>query len=125
MIDSNLLNLLLPLASIGAIAIIGILLFQRRKNDETDYEKEMKKLRQLLLKGKLDRKTFLQIRDNLRVEDIYADEIQRLDNLLQQKNIDSETHRRMKKILEMNLKERLDKISLKHNYETKQIIAKI
>ena len=76
----------------------------------------MRKLRQLLLKGKLDRKMFLHIRDNLKVEDLFADETQRLDNLLEEKNIDQETYRRMKQILKMSFNERLEKINLKYNY---------
>jgi hypothetical protein len=111
----QLINVILPLATIITLSA-SVLVYRSRKTKETDYEKEMKKLRQLLLKGKLDRKTFLHIRDNLKVEDLFADETQRLDNLLEQKNIDSETYRRMKTILKMSFNERLEKINLKYNY---------
>jgi len=111
----QLINVILPLATIITLSA-SVLVYRSRKTKETDYEKEMKKLRQLLLKGKLDRKTFLHIRDNLKVEDLFADETQRLDNLLEQKNIDSETYRRMKTILKMRFNERLEKINLKYNY---------
>ena len=110
-----LINIILPLATVIALST-SVLVHRSRKTKESDYDKEMKKLRQLLLKGKLDRKTFLHIRDNLKVEDLFADETQRLDNLLEQKNIDSETYRRMKKILNMSFNERLEKINLKYNY---------
>jgi len=109
------INIILPLATILTIST-SVLIHRHRKTKETDYEKEMKKLRQLLLKGKLDRKTFLHIRDNLKVEDLFADETQRLDNMLEQKNIDPETYRRMKQILKMSFNERLEKINLKYNY---------
>lgn len=109
------INAILPLATIITLST-AIFVHHRRKTKETDYEKEMKKLRQLLLKGKLDRKTFLHIRDNLKVEDLFADETQRLNIMLEQKNIDSETYRRMKKILKMSFNQRLEKINLKYNY---------
>ena len=107
-------NIILPLAIIITI-LISIILYLRRKNEGTDYEKEMKRLRQLLLKGKLDRKSFLRTRDNLKVEEHFADEIKRLDNMLMQKHIDSETCRRMKKILEMSFTEKIENINIKYN----------
>ena len=67
----------------------------------------------------------MNIRDILRVEDIFNDETQRLDDMLKQKSIDSETYRRMRKILVMNLKERLEKINLKYNYGNKKIITEV
>ena len=88
----------------------------RRTNEGTDYEKEMKRLRQLVLKGKLDRKSFLRVRDSLKIEDLFADENKRLDDMLMQKSIDSETCRRMKKILEMSFTEKLERIDMKYNY---------
>ena len=113
---SQFFYIILPLAIIIAI-LVSVVFYLGRRNDESDYEKEMKRLRQLLLKGKLDRKTFLRIRDNLKVEDLFADETERLDNMLKQKNIDSDTYVRMKKILEMSFTERLEKINLKYNFE--------
>ena len=95
--------------------LVAVILYFRRKNEGTDYEKEMKGLRQLLLKGKLDRKSFLRTRDNLKVEEHFADEIKRLDNMLMQKHIDSETCRRMKKILEMSFTEKIENINIKYN----------
>ena len=88
---SQLGNIQLPFAIIITI-LVSVLLYFRRKNKETDYEKELKRLRQLLLKGKLDRKSFLCVRDNLKVENLLTDESKRLDNMLMQKSIDSETH---------------------------------
>jgi hypothetical protein len=86
---SQLVNIQLPLAIIITI-LVSVLLYFRRKNGETDYEKKMKRLRQLLLKGKLDRKSFLSIQDNLKVENFHTNESRRLDNMLIQKSIDSE-----------------------------------
>jgi hypothetical protein len=108
-------SILLPLTIIIAI-VISVILYNRRKNEGTDYEKEMKRLRQLLLKGKIDRKTFLRVRDNLKVEALFGDEIKRLDNMLLQKSIDSETYGRMKKILEMSFTEKIETINMKYKY---------
>ena len=95
--------------------LVAVILYFRRKKEGTDYEKEMKGLRQLLLKGKLDRKSFLRTRDNLKVEALFADETKRLDDMLMQKHIDSETFRRMKKILEMSFTEKIESINMKYN----------
>jgi len=111
----QLVNIILPLSIIITILVSAILYF-RRTNEGTDYEMEMKRFRQLLLKGKLDRKSFLRVRDNLKVEDLFADETKRLDDMLMQKSIDSETCRRMKKILEMSFTEKLERINMKYNY---------
>jgi len=107
---------ILPLAIIIAILVV-VVFYLGRKTEETDYEKEMKRLRQLLLKGKLDRETFLHIRDNLKVEDLFADESKRLDDMLKHKKMHSDTYVRMKKILEMSFNERLEKINQKHNFD--------
>jgi hypothetical protein len=108
--------IILPLAILIAVLVI-LVLYLSRRTEETDYEKEMKNLRQLLLKGKLDRKTFLHIRDNLKVEDLFADETKRLDDMMKNKKMDSDTYVRMKKILEMSFSERLVKINEKYGFD--------
>ena len=113
--STDLMYAILSLATIIFI-LISVIVYRSKKTVESDYDKEMKKLRQLLLKGKLDRKSFLHIRDNLKVEDLFGDETQRLDNMLEQKSIDSETHNRMKKILNMAFNEKMEKVNLKYNY---------
>jgi hypothetical protein len=113
--STDLMYTILSLATIIFI-LISVIVYRSKKTVESDYDKEMKKLRQLLLVGKLDRKSFLHIRDNLKVEDLFGDETQRLDNMLEQKSIDSETHNRMKKILNMTFNEKMEKINLKYNY---------
>ena len=107
--------IILPLAIIITILIV-VVFYLSRKTEETDYEKEMKNLRKLLLKGKLNRQQFLHIRDNLKVEDLFVDETKRLDDMLKHKNLDSDTYIRLKKILEMRFGERLEKIEQKYNF---------
>ena len=108
--------LILPLAIIIAI-LVGIVFYLARRNEETDYEKEMKELRRSLLKGTLDRKTFLYVRDNLKAEDLFGEESKRLDDMMKSKSLDSDTYVRMKKILELNFNERLAKINDKYNFD--------
>ena len=118
----DLMYVLLSLLGIASVLIL-VILYRSRKTSETDYEKEMKKL-QLLLKGKLDKKTFLHIKDNLKVEDLFGDETQRLDNLLKEKNIDPETYCRMKQILNTAFNEKLEKINQKYKYIDSDLIPK-
>ena len=112
---SNFFFLILPLAIIIAVLVVVVFDLARR-TEETNYAKEMKELRQSLLKGKLDRKTFLYIRDNLKVENLFADESERLDDMLKQEKMDPDTYIRMKKVLEMTFDERLVKINEKYNF---------
>ncbi len=108
--------IVVPLAIIIVVLVV-VDFYLARNIEETDYEKEMKKLRKLLLKGKLDREMFLRIRDNLKVEDLFADETKRLDDMFQQKKMDSDTYVRMKKILEMSFTKRLEKINQKFSFD--------
>lgn len=106
------------------MSLVFVILFYRRKNIETNYEKEMKKLRLDLLQGKLDRKSFLYIKDNLKVEDLFSEETKRIDQMLNEKSIDQETFCRMKQILSMTVNEKLQKINLKYNYTDPTIVTK-
>jgi len=106
--------LLLPLAIIIAVLVV-VVFYLARRNEETSFEKEMKELRKSLIQGKLDRKSFLYIRDNLKVEDLFSDESKRLDDMLKHKNLDTDTYIRMKKVLDMNFNEKLVKINEKYN----------
>ena len=108
--------IVLPLAILIGI-LVGVSLYLAKEGEEDDYEKEMTKLRKLLLKGKLDKETFVHIRDNLKIEDIFADETQRLDHMLKEKTIDSDAYVRMKKILEITFNERLEKINQKYHFD--------
>ena len=112
--------IIIPLALLVAILVI-VVFYLSRKTDETDYEKEMKRLRQLLIKGKLDRDSFLNVRANLRAEDLFADESQRMDEMIKNQQIDPDTYIRMKKVLEYGFNERLEKINQKYNYDDNTI----
>ena len=115
--SSQFFFIVLPLAILIGI-LVGVVFYLAKEGEKDDYEKEMKKIRKLLLKGKLDKKTFVHIRDNLKIEDIFADETQRLDNMLKEKTIDSDAYVRMKKILEITFNDRLEKVNQKYNFDS-------
>ena len=50
-------------------------------------------------------------------EDLFAEESQRIDNMMKNKQIDSETYIQIKKILEFGFNERLEKINKKYKYD--------
>jgi hypothetical protein len=104
----------LPLALI-VFVLVGIVYYLLKKSEETKYEKEMKVLRKSLLKGEIDKKTFLYIRDKLKAEIHYFEESQRMNKMLQHKKIDWDTYLRLKEILEMRFNERLSLIQIHHN----------
>ena len=108
--------MIVPLAAIISI-LVAVVFYLSRKTEETDYEKEIKRLRQLLIKGDLDRETFLNVRENLKAEDLFSDESKRLDEMLENKTMDSDTYLRMKKVLQVGFNDRLNKISAKYNFD--------
>jgi len=108
----------LPLALI-VFVLVGIVYYLLKKTEETKYEKEMKVLRKSFFKGKIDKKTFLDIRDKLKAEIHYIEESQRINKMLQHKKIDLDTYLRMKEILEMKFNERLSLIQIHHNIATR------
>ena len=104
----------LPLALI-VFVLVGIIFYLLRKSDESKYEKELKELRKSLLKGRIDRNTFLYLRDKLKAEIHYLEESQRVNKMFEKKKMDSDTYLRMKEILEMRLNEKLSLIQIHHN----------
>jgi hypothetical protein len=104
----------LPLAAIIAV-LVGAVNYLSRKTEETNLEKEMKELRNSYFKRKIDKKTFLYIRDNLKAENHFSEESQKMNEMYENKNMDSETYLRMKKLLELSFDKRLVKIHEKYN----------
>ena len=113
---SQFYSFILPLTVLIAILVV-VVLYLSRKAEDTNYEKEIKKLRGLLFKGDIDRKDFLYIRDNLKAEDLFTDESKRLDDMLNNKKMDPETYVRMKKALQMTFNQRLVKIHQKYDFD--------
>jgi hypothetical protein len=100
--------LILPLG-ILVFFLVAVIVYNSR-NEEDEYEKEVKKLRHLLFSGKLDRKTFLNMRNRLKHEKVFLAESKKLFTLLFNKKIDEDTYVRLRQVLEKSFKERLDKL---------------
>jgi hypothetical protein len=100
--------LILPLG-ILVFFLVAVIVYNSR-NEEDEYEKEVKKLRHLLFSGKLDRKTFLNMRNRLKHEKMFLAESKKLFTLLFNEKIDEDTYVRLRQVLEKSFKERLDKL---------------
>jgi len=105
--------LIVPLA-ILVVFLVALVLYHARK-EEDEYENELKKLRQLLLSGKLDKKIFLNLRNRLKHEKHFNSESNKLLSLLSDKKIDEETYVRLRQVLEASFSDRLDKLDEKTN----------
>ena len=116
MYPSLFITAVLPLALI-VFVLVSVVYYLSRKTEETNFEKEMKELRKSLIQGKLDRTSFLYIIDNLKAENHFSEESQKMDEMFEDKKLDSETYLRMKKVLEMSFNKRLVKIHDQH-YES-------
>jgi len=100
--------LILPLA-ILVFFLVALVIYNARKGED-EYEKELKKLRQLLFSGKLDRKTFLNMRNRLKHEKIFTTESKKLFSLLSDDKLDKETYVRLRQVLAKSFRDRLDKL---------------
>jgi hypothetical protein len=109
----------IPLAAIIAVLVI-VVYYLSKKTEKTNLEKDMKELSNSYFKGKIDKKTFLYIRDNLKAENHFSEESQKMNNMYENKKMDTETYLRMKKFLEMSFDKRLAKIHEKHNPSEKR-----
>ena len=81
--------LILPLG-ILVFFLVAIIVYNSRK-EEDEYKKEVKKLRQLLFSGKLDMKTFLNMKNKLKHEQVFLTESKKLFTLLSDEKIDEGT----------------------------------
>jgi hypothetical protein len=101
--------LIVPLA-ILVVFLVGLVLYNARK-EEDEYENELKKLRQLLLSGKLDKNNFLHLRNRLKHEKVFTSESNKLLSLLSDEKIDQGTYIRLRQVLETSFRDRLDKLN--------------
>jgi len=105
--------LIMPLAVL-VVFLVGLVVYNARKG-ENDYEKEVKKLRQLLLSGKLDKNKFLNLKNRLKHEKVFTTESKKLLSLLSNEKIDEETYIRLRQVLEASFRARIDKLGEKTN----------
>ncbi len=100
--------LILPLAML-VFFLVAVVIYTSRTEDD-NYEKEAKKLRQLLFKGKLDRKTYINLSRRLRYVKHFNNESKKLLSLLSDEKIDEGTYVRLRHILKITFREKLDKL---------------
>jgi len=79
----------LPMVTL-AISVASIYFYYKRKC-ESDLDKELKQLRQLLISGKLDKKKFLLIRNRLHIDNVFSEQSYILENFFKDEKIDSNT----------------------------------
>ncbi|PVX25183.1 MAG: hypothetical protein CW691_05410 [Candidatus Bathyarchaeum sp.] len=101
--------LILPLAA-SVFVLVGVIIYTKSKSQEDQYEEKLKKLRQLLFAGKLDRKTYVNLSRRLRYVKQFNSESSRLVSLLSDEKLDEETFLRLRHVLETTFKEKLDKL---------------
>ena len=100
--------LILPLA-ISVFFLVAVVI-RTSRTEEVDYEKQEKKLRQLLFSGKLDRKTFTTLKSRVKYVKHFNSESKKLVSLLSDEKIDEETYARLRQVLEKSFSQRLDKL---------------
>ena len=105
---NNFFFLVLPLAML-VFFLVGLVIYNSRK-EEDDYEKQEKKLRQLLFSGKIDRKSFTNLISRVKYVKHFNSESKRLLTFLSDEKIDEETYERLRQVLESSFRERLEKL---------------
>jgi hypothetical protein len=110
--------LILPLGVI-VFFLVGLVVFYARK-EEDNYEKELKNLRRMLLSGKINRKTYVNLSNRLKYAKHFNDESKKLVSLLSDEKIDQGTYNRLRHILETTFRERLEKIDQHTNEPSKE-----
>lgn len=102
------LFLILPLG-ILVFVLVGVTFYYARKQED-NYEQQIKKLRKLLISGKIDSKTFTKLKNKTDYVRHFNGESKRLVELLSSGKIDEETYNRLNQVLEKSFKEKIDKL---------------
>ena len=118
---SSFFFLIVPLAVLIAV-LVGVVMYKSRQEVD-DYEAEMRKLRKLLLKGKLDRKTYLCMRAKLRHEQLFSIESKKLLSLLSDGKIDQDTYVRLRQVLDTSYKDKIDKLDEENSCDKEPFFA--
>jgi len=104
---SQLAQLVLPI--IIQLMAVAAIYFHHKRKVESDFDKEMKQLRQLLLSGKLDKQKFLLIKNRLKIDSLFSEQSDILENIFKDEKIDSTTYVRMKDALKLSMNQKLKK----------------
>ena len=108
--DISFLSLAVLPMIIVAIVVAAIYLHYKRKV-ESDYDMEMKQLRQLLFSGKLDKDRFNLVKNRLKIDSLFSEQSGVLENMFQDEKIDSTTYVRMKSALKLSMTQKLKKLN--------------
>ncbi|MDG6223547.1 MAG: hypothetical protein IAX21_10005 [Candidatus Bathyarchaeota archaeon] len=100
--------LVLPLAVI-VFFLVGLTLYYARKGED-EYEKEIKKLRKLLISGKINTQTFNKLKSKTDYVKDYNNESKRLLELLSSEKIDDDTYNRLNQVLEKSFQEKISRL---------------
>jgi hypothetical protein len=95
-----------------AIAVVVIYLHYKGKM-ESEYDVELKHLRQFLLYGKMDRNKFNLVKNRLKIDTLFSEQGAILENLFKEEKIDSTTYVRMKNALKLSMDRKLKKLNAK------------
>ena len=91
--------------------IVGSIIWYYKKRATTDYELEIKQLRQMYYSGKLDKNSFLRVKNRMSVETSSSEQGEILEKMLKDKKLDPITYTRMKKALKISLDQKLKKLN--------------
>jgi len=92
------------------IAVVAIYVHYKRKI-ESDYDMEMKQLRQFLLSGKLDKNKFNLVKNRLKIDSLFSEQTNVLENMFNDEKIDPNTYVRMKNALKLSMNQKLKKLN--------------
>ncbi|MBN2259999.1 MAG: hypothetical protein JW702_05625 [Clostridiales bacterium] len=87
---------------------LGMLIHFSKKKIESNYEKEMKFLRKFQVSGQIDRKTFFSLKNRLKIQNLSSEQETKLEEMLRNEKIDSITHNRLKKAMQIQLNQKLN-----------------
>ena len=116
--SSYFIFLILPLALL-VFFLVGLTVYYARKKEDS-YEQEVKKLRKLLFIGKIDTKTFTNLKNKTDYVKHFNSESKRLVQLLSDEKIDKDTYVRLNQVLEKSFREKIDKLEEDADEQNKQ-----
>jgi hypothetical protein len=113
--------LVLPLG-ILVFCLVGLTVYYARKGED-EYEKEVKKLRGLLFSGKIDTKTFVNLKGKTNCVKDFQSESKRLLELLSEGKIDEESYTRLRQVLEKSFRDKIGELDEAEELEKKPFQA--
>ncbi len=85
-----------PLAALVGVLVLAVFYYARR---EERADAELRQIKMEFQSGTLDKKEYEQKKNALLQNRVFAEELERLQSLLEDKSIDHETYSRLKKII--------------------------